>query len=75
MPTKLNLNTPGARIRMMRTAKGWSQEHLGRLVGASQVAVSHWELDRFTPGLAAQKALADHLGTTRSFLFDCEAAA
>lgn len=33
----------GDRIRELRLEKGWSQDKLGKLVGASQKAVDYWE--------------------------------
>lgn len=74
VPTDSDLTTSGRRVRFLRRdVKGWSQSYLGSRVGASQVAVSHWERDRYTPTIAMQRALAEALDTTRTFLlFDTE---
>lgn len=59
----------GDRIRVLREAKGYTQEKLGELVGVSKSAVSQWELG----GVANIKlktflALCDVLGTTPQYL-------
>lgn len=38
------METMGDRIKMLREAKGLTQEQLGKLVGVSKAAVSQWEL-------------------------------
>jgi transcriptional regulator with XRE-family HTH domain len=67
--TKLDPNTPGGRIRMMRQAKGLTQEALGSKVWVSQSAVAQWETNRWIPSRQSQALLAEALGTTRHFLF------
>ena len=64
-----DLSTPGKRLRLMRKAKGWSQETLAAKVYATQPAVSQWENDLWLPAMATQVLLAEALGTTRHFLF------
>lgn len=38
------METMGDRIRTLRISRGWTQEQLGRLVGVSKGAISHWEI-------------------------------
>lgn len=64
----------GGRIRMLRLAKGWSQETLAEAVHVTQPAVAQWESNRWLPSRQSQFLLAEALGTTRTFLF-AEAAA
>lgn len=68
------LQTSGSRIRLLREAKGWSQETLASKVYVTQVAVSHWEQDARCPSRRSQLLLAEVLGTTRMFLFGEQAA-
>lgn len=37
------METIGDRIRILRTAKGWSQDKLAQSIGVSRVAVTKWE--------------------------------
>lgn len=58
------METMGQRIRMLREARGWTQEYLAGLTGVTLSAVSQWELDstknvKLEPFLA----LAEALGT------------
>lgn len=64
-----DLQTPGARIRLLREAKGWSQEELAKHVYVTQVAISHWEQNSRRPSRGSQIRLAEALGTSRAFLF------
>jgi transcriptional regulator with XRE-family HTH domain len=70
-----SLSTPGGRIRLLRTAKGWTQVTLASKVHSSQPAVSQWEKDRWLPEPYMRKQLAEILGTTQTFLFGEIAAA
>lgn len=69
-----SLETPGARIRMMRRSKALTQQDLAKAVFVSQSAVAHWEADRFTPTPQIQRLLAEALGVSRLFLFGEQAA-
>lgn len=64
------LSTPGRRLRFLRKARGLTQVTLARKLHTSQPAISQWERDKWLPGLAMQRLLAEELGTTRLFLFD-----
>lgn len=68
-PRLTGMDTPGARIRFLRLAKGWSQETLAAKVMVSQPAVAQWEADTYVPGRQSQALLADHLDVSRTFLF------
>lgn len=72
--TTIDPNTPGGRIRMMRQAKGLTQEALASQVYVTQAAVAQWETNRWLPSRQSQYLLAEALGTTRHFLFGAEAA-
>lgn len=63
------LDTPGQRIRFLRTRLGMSQEGLAGKVYVTQPAISQWENDIWLPGRQSQVLLAEALNTTRSFLF------
>lgn len=62
-------DSPGARIRMLRRANGWTQQDLAKRVHATQAAVSHWESGRYHPALHSQIHIAEALRVTRIFLF------
>jgi transcriptional regulator with XRE-family HTH domain len=72
--TKVDTNTPGGRIRMMRLAKDLTQEALAGKVYVTQSAVAQWETNRWIPSRQSQILLAEALGTNRHFLFGEEAA-
>lgn len=67
--TKLDPNTPGGRIRMLRQAKGLTQEALASKVFVTQSAVAQWETNRWVPSRQSQMLLASALDTNRHFLF------
>lgn len=63
------METMGDRIRMLRQAKGLTQEELGARVGVSKVAVSQWETGSTANiRLKTFLALVDELGTTPQYL-------
>lgn len=59
----------GDRIRMLRKAKGWTQEQLGGEVGVSREAVSQWEIGP-TKNIKNRTfaRLVRALGTTQDYL-------
>jgi Zn-dependent peptidase ImmA (M78 family)/transcriptional regulator with XRE-family HTH domain len=59
----------GARIRRMRTQKGWSQQRLADEVGRTQTAISYWEAGRRSPDLDDLVALAEALRIDIGSLF------
>lgn len=67
--TKLDPNTPGGRIRMMRQSKDMTQAALAERVYVTQSAIAQWETNRWMPSRQSQFLLAEALGTTRHFLF------
>jgi len=67
--TQQDLSTPGGRMKLLRKARGLTQVSFARLVHTSQPAVSQWERDKWLPTVAMQRAIAEELGTSRSFLF------
>jgi transcriptional regulator with XRE-family HTH domain len=67
--TDEHLSTPGRRMRLLRRAKGLKQAQLAALVHTSQPAISQWEHDKWLPGIAMQRLLAEALGADRAFLF------
>lgn len=68
-PAKVDPNTPGGRIRMLRRAFGWSQMILATKANVSQPAISLWEQNLTEPGDASLRALASALNTTPHFLY------
>lgn len=72
MTRAADLETIGGRIRHLREVKGWSQQRLAAELDTSQVSVSHWERNAFTPRRAAQAALVDVLGASFEYLFEAD---
>ena len=64
-----DLDTPGRRLRFLRTSKDMTQETLARLVFVTQPAVAQWEADKCLPARPTQALIAEKLGTSRAFLF------
>jgi repressor LexA len=64
-----HMETMGDRIRMLRDAKGLSQEQLGKLVGVTKSAVSQWE-NGTTQNIKLEEflTLVDVLGTKPHYL-------
>ncbi len=67
--TLTDLDTPGRRMRFLRTSKEMTQETLARKVFVTQPAVAQWEADRWLPARPTQVLIAEALGTSRTFLF------
>ena len=59
----------GSRIRMLREAKGLSQEYLATSVGVSQAAVSKWERGLSLPHETTQRRVADQLSARREYVY------
>ena len=55
-------------IRLHRERMNLSMAGLGRLVGASRSAVSHWEKGELRPGLSKVMKLAECFGVTETEL-------
>jgi molybdate-binding protein/transcriptional regulator with XRE-family HTH domain len=61
--------TTGARLRLARQARGFSQQHLAGMAGVSRQAVSAVESGHSDPSLRVALALAQALGMTVEELF------
>ena len=62
----------GARIKVARQSREWSQSELATQLGTSQTCVHNWEADNTFPRPANLKALAKALGVTPRFLEEGE---
>lgn len=67
--TRVDPNTAGGRIRLVREANGLTQAALASKVFVTQPAVAQWEANRWIPSHQSQVHLAEALGTTRHALF------
>ncbi|SDF13533.1 helix-turn-helix domain-containing protein [Sporolituus thermophilus] len=54
----------GDNIRLLRIAKGLSQEQLAERVGISLLAIQYYEENKWRPGTETISRLADALGVT-----------
>lgn len=57
------------RIKLLRVARGMSQEELAKMIGVTQGAVSQWEKGLTHPGFKVIPKLANALGVTSDELF------
>ncbi|NEK54613.1 helix-turn-helix domain-containing protein [Rhizobium leguminosarum] len=62
----------GARVRVSRQSRDWSQTDLANAVGTSQTCIHNWENDNTYPRPANMAALANALGVTQRFLEEGE---
>ena len=62
----------GARIRVARQSRDWSQADLAAQVGTSQTCVHNWEADNTYPRPTNLRALSSALGVTPRFLIEGE---
>lgn len=60
----------GARLRELRTSKGWSQGVLGRRIGAHVTSVSDWERGDNSPSGRHVASLARELGVEAEHFYD-----
>jgi transcriptional regulator with XRE-family HTH domain len=58
----------GAKILQLRKERGWSQPHLGKLIGTSGAIVGRYERGEITPSIEVARKLADAFGVTVDFL-------
>ena len=58
------------KIKIIRKARGYSQEELGDKVGVSRQTVSDWEKGKFEPTLDSIRWLADVLEVSFDALLD-----
>lgn len=59
----------GARLRLARSLRGWTQVHLGELVAVSSPYISTLEHDKRSPTQELAEAFGDVLGFRTSFFF------
>lgn len=52
----------GERLKQARTAKGWSQQALGDLIGVSKVSICGYEIGTRTPSMDVLIRLSETLG-------------
>jgi len=62
--------TLGARIRVLRRARGLTQDRLASTTGVSRSAVAQWESDRSGHSAGMLRRIADALGVSVSMLRD-----
>jgi transcriptional regulator with XRE-family HTH domain len=67
------MRTIPKRITELRTAKGFTQSALARLLGVSRGAVHNWEAGHRTPNLEQAAALVLALGCTLNDLVEAPA--
>lgn len=60
--------TFGARVRQVREDQGLTRDQLAERVGASPMAIYHWEIGRTHPHHDAYPRLASALQTTIDYL-------
>jgi transcriptional regulator with XRE-family HTH domain len=63
------MQTIGDRIKMLREARGWTQEQLGQILGVTRASVSQWERGE-TKNIKNKTflALVSELATTHEYL-------
>ena len=57
-------NTIGHQIKLLRKAKGVTQEEMGTTLGISYQAVSKWENNTALPDVQMIPKIADYFGVT-----------
>lgn len=60
----------GARIKELRSEKGWTQMQLGKLIGVSQKAVDYWERSVNEPKASYIMALVRCFGISYDEFFE-----
>jgi transcriptional regulator with XRE-family HTH domain len=58
----------GDRLKFAREAKGLSGDALGKFVGVKRATISHWEVERYAPGLHQLIALSKAVGVNMHWL-------
>lgn len=59
-------------IKVLRKARGFSMEELGKRVGKAKSSISAWENGKRTPKMGEIQKIADVLGVTKSQLLGIE---
>ena len=65
----------GARVRVLRQSRDWSQTDLAQKLGTSQTCIHNWEAENTYPRAGNLVALSEALGVTRKFLEEGEGGA
>jgi len=68
--TKKEWDRVGKNIRRRRLERGWTQIHLARMAGITNVSVCNIERGRTTPSLGSVVAIARALRVNRYKLFE-----
>ena len=65
----------GNRLKTLREQRGYTQEHLAKLIGVSKSTLSRYEKGKTSPKMDVLEKMAMHLDTTITWLcseFDSE---
>lgn len=60
------------RVKELRNAHGWTQEHLASVVGVSRQSINSIERDRYVPSLPLALTFARVFGCTTDEIFTLE---
>jgi putative transcriptional regulator len=60
------------RVRDLRTARGWTQQHLADAVGVSRQSINSIECDRYIPSLPLALLFARVFGVPTDDIFSLE---
>lgn len=60
------------RVKELRNARGWTQEHLANVVGVSRQSINSIERDRYVPSLLLALTFARVFGCTTDEIFKLE---
>lgn len=60
------------RVRLLRTARGWTQEQLASAVGVSRQSINSIERDRYIPSLPLALTFAKIFGCSTDEIFELE---
>jgi len=60
------------RVKELRSARGWTQEHLASVVGVSRQSINSIERDRYVPSLPLALTFARVFGCTTDEIFKLE---
>lgn len=64
-----DMETLGTRLKTLREARGWTQDYVGKQIGVTLAAVSHWETDTVkNPKLETFLALVELYDTDPHYL-------
>lgn len=63
-PTRSFLKPTGSQLKKERERHGWSQEHVAKRIGSTQVTISRWEKGLILPGPYYRQKLSELFGRT-----------